>query len=147
MSEGGRSRRIVGVPGVIPAAAACLILARPLAAAAGPVDECEARVQTQVQVSGCLAADLRAAEQVLSTALAEAGRVASDLDRTTGRPGAREAVEAAQRRWLDFREANCAVRAALAAGGSGSDQFALGCRIEMTRARARELLALAHGVW
>ena len=30
MSEGGRSRRIVGVSGVIPAVAACLILARPL---------------------------------------------------------------------------------------------------------------------
>ena len=49
--------------------------------------------------------------------------------------GERRSVEAARRRWLDFREADCAVRAALAAGGSGTDRFALGCRLEMTRAR------------
>ena len=105
------------------------------------------RVQSQIEVSGCLAADLRAAEQVLSLAFGEAERAAQGLDRATARPGAREAVEAAQQRWLDFREANCAVRAALAAGGSGTDHFVLGCRIEMTRARTRELLGLAQGTW
>src|SRR5690348_5693442 len=124
----------------------CLTLAGPLAAAAGPVKECQAKVQTQVEVSGCLAADLRAAEQALAAAVAEVVKVAQDLDRTTGRPGAAQAVDVAQRRWLDFREANCAVRAALAAGGSGTDQFTLGCRSEMTRARARELVGLAQGL-
>jgi len=125
----------------------CLTLAGPLGAAAGPVEECQAKVRTQVEVSGCLAADLRAAERALAAAASEAERVAQDLDHATGRPGAAQAVDVAQRRWLDFREADCAVRAALAAGGSGTDQFDLGCRIEMTRARARELLGLAQGLW
>jgi uncharacterized protein YecT (DUF1311 family) len=80
----------------------------------------------------------------LGLALQRAQNEADSIDQVTGRPGARLALDRSQDEWAQFRDINCQVPAALAAGGSGSGQFILGCQIDMTRARTIELLMLAN---
>jgi len=82
------------------------------------------------------------ADRVMAAALERLQAQADELDRVTGRPEACAAVDAAQTQWQAFREADCRVRAALAAGASGSGQFALACAVSLARLRAAELTAL-----
>lgn len=128
-------------------AAATSLLAPARPAHASPVGECQVVATSQVEVTECLRIALAAADQVMSAALDRLLRRADELDQVTGRPTARPAVEAAQVEWQAFREANCAVPAALAGGASGSGQFELGCFITMARARAADLDALAAGLY
>jgi uncharacterized protein YecT (DUF1311 family) len=120
-------------------------LALPPAARADPVGECQVTSPDQVAVTECLRADLGAADQVMAGALERLQQRADELDRVTGRPEARAAVDASQTQWQAFREADCRVRGALAAGASGSGQFVLSCAITLSRLRADELRALAAG--
>jgi uncharacterized protein YecT (DUF1311 family) len=95
-----------------------------------------------VAVTDCLRADLAATDEVMARALERLQAQADELDRVTGRPEARAAVDASQVQWQAFREADCRVRFALAAGASGAGQFALSCAISLARARADELTGL-----
>jgi uncharacterized protein YecT (DUF1311 family) len=88
---------------------------------------------------------LGAAERVLGIALSSAQLKADAIDQITGRSGARLALDQSQAHWLQFRDSNCAVPGAFAAGGSGSGQFIISCQIEMTRACCAALEALAGG--
>jgi uncharacterized protein YecT (DUF1311 family) len=117
-------------------------LAWPAPARADPLGECQVTASPQVAVTDCLRADLAAADQVMALALERLQAQADELDRVTGRPEARAAVDASQTQWQAFREADCRVRFALAAGASGSGQFALSCAITLARWRADELTAL-----
>jgi uncharacterized protein YecT (DUF1311 family) len=101
----------------------------------------------QTAVTQCLQTTLSAADQVMGMALDRLLKRADELDGVTGRAVARPAVEQSQVEWQAFRDANCAVPAALAGGASGSGQFQLGCRITMSRARANELDELAAGIY
>jgi uncharacterized protein YecT (DUF1311 family) len=120
-------------------------LALPPPARADPVGECQVTSANQVAVTECLRADLAAADQVMAGALERLQQRADELDQVTGRPEARAAVDASQAQWQAFREADCRVRAALAAGAAGSGQFELACAITLSRLRADELRALAAG--
>ena len=124
-------------------AAALLVPAAP--AGADPVGECQALTADQVQTGQCLQAALGAADHVMAGALGALLQKADELDRVTGRPAARPAVEASQVQWQAYREANCAVPFALAAGASGAGHFQPGCMVTMARTRAAELGALAAG--
>jgi uncharacterized protein YecT (DUF1311 family) len=126
-------------------AALLVPLALPSTVAADPVGECQITSPNQVAVTECLQADLAAADQVMAGALQRLQQRADELDRVTGRPEARAAVDESQVRWQAFREADCRVRSALAAGASGSGQFALACAITLSRLRTDELRALAAG--
>ena len=126
-------------------AVAALLHALP--AHATPVSECQVTATNQVEVTRCLQATLSAADQVMGAALDRLLRRADELDGVTGRVVARPAVEGAQVAWQTFREASCAVPAALAAGASGSGQFQLGCMITMARARVADLDELAAGIY
>src|SRR6266536_1522088 len=114
---------------------------------ASPVSECQAVAANQVEVTQCLQAVLAAADGAMGAALQRVLQRADEIDAVTGRPVARPAVEQAQVEWQAFRERNCAVRAALTAGASGSGQFQLGCSITMARDRESELNELAAGVF
>ena len=112
---------------------------------ADPVAECQASTGNQVETTQCLTDTLSAAQQVLEAELQRAQEKADSLDQVTGRASARPALDQAQAEWESFRDANCAVRFAFAAGASGAGQFQASCAIEMTRTRTQELSALASG--
>jgi uncharacterized protein YecT (DUF1311 family) len=116
-----------------------------LTALAGPVGECQAATSNQIETGQGLRDTLGAAEQVMTLALAHAQSKADSIDQVTGRSGARPALDQSQAVWLQFRDLNCAVPGAFAAGGSGSGQFIVSCEMDMTRARTVELDALASG--
>jgi uncharacterized protein YecT (DUF1311 family) len=114
-------------------------------ALADPVGECQAATGNQVEASQCLRDTLGAAEQVMGLELDRAQKKADSLDQVTGRMEARPTLDQSQSEWEKFRDVNCSVRFAFAAGASGAGQFQTSCAIEMTRARAQELAALATG--
>jgi uncharacterized protein YecT (DUF1311 family) len=128
--------------GSVVLAVTCLVLA-PSAAHADPVAECQAITSNQIETGQCLQDTLSTVESVMSRALQRAQTKADSIDQVTGRPGAREALDQSQLTWAQFRTTDCQVPGALAAGGSGSGQFVTGCQIDLTRARTRELDALA----
>jgi uncharacterized protein YecT (DUF1311 family) len=115
------------------------LLAAPALARADPVTECQLTTANQGETGQCLQDTLGAAEAALALALQRAQIKADATDQATGRTGARPALDQAQQAWTSFRDLNCQVPAALAAGGSGADQFSTGCQIELTRARTDEL--------
>jgi uncharacterized protein YecT (DUF1311 family) len=119
-----------------------LLLAVVPTALASPVGECQASTANQIETGQCLRDTLGAAEHVMEIALAGARSQADSIDQVTGRSGARQALDESQLAWLQFRDLNCAVPGAFAAGGSGSGQFVISCQIDMTRARAVELNTL-----
>lgn len=123
-------------------AAASLVLA-PSAVQADPVAECQTITSNQVETGQCLQDTLGTVESVMNLALQRAQTKADSIDQVTGRPGARPVLDQSQLAWAQFRDADCLVPGALAAGGSGSGQFVTGCQIELTRARTMELYALA----
>ena len=133
----------VAVITILAALAALAIV--PTTVLASPVGECQAVTNNQVDTSQCLRDTLGAAEQVMGLALDDARQKADSLDQVTGRVVARPALDQSQAEWENYRDLNCAVRSALAAGASGSGQFALGCQITMTRVRTVELNGLAAG--
>ena len=112
---------------------------------ADPVGECQAATANQVETTQCLTDTLGAATQVMGLALEDAQMKADSLDQVTGRLVARPAIDASQTEWEKFRDTNCAVRSAFAAGASGSGQFVASCAVSMTRLRTEELRALASG--
>lgn len=113
------------------------------AAQAEPLGECWIEAENQIEVRACLERTRELSERALEAALALAGEAIGELDRVTGRNEAGVALQASQQQWRVFRDQNCALRAALAAGGSGADTFELNCRITMARQRADELARLA----
>jgi uncharacterized protein YecT (DUF1311 family) len=127
------------------AAVGMLLLVSAPAALASPVGECQAAMPTQVAVNQCLQNTLAAAQRVLDVSLTNAQAKADELDTVTGRTEARPALDQSQTDWQTFRDSNCAVPGAFAGGASGSGQFIASCAITMTRERAAELDALAHG--
>jgi len=120
------------------------LLAAASTALADPVAECQKITSTEIETGQCLQDTLTTTNAVLDSAFASAQAAADELDRVTGRPVARQALERSQSAWSDFRNVNCLVPAAMAAGASGSGNFTLGCQIEMARARTDELQAVAR---
>jgi uncharacterized protein YecT (DUF1311 family) len=109
---------------------------------ADPVAECQAITSNQIEAGQCLQDTLTTVESVMRLALQSAQAKADSIDQVTGRPNARQALDQSQLSWAAFRDIDCQVPGALAAGGSGSGQFVVGCQIDLTRARTRELYAL-----
>lgn len=114
------------------------------AAYADPVAECQKITSSEVETGQCLQDTLSAANAVLDTTFTNAQESADKLDAVTGRPVARQALERSQSAWFDFREINCVIPAAMAAGASGSGNFTLGCQIDMARARTSELNVMVN---
>jgi uncharacterized protein YecT (DUF1311 family) len=108
------------------------------AAGAGALDECMIRGD-HATVTKCLLEAEREAQDALVKAEGDAGRKARDLDVATGRAGAAAALAKSMRAFADYRKAQCDFVRAMYASGSGADQGALGCRIDLNRRRARDL--------
>ncbi|WP_267427532.1 lysozyme inhibitor LprI family protein [Methylobacterium sp. GC_Met_2] len=108
------------------AAMAVLLLAAAPASAAGP---CEG--STQADLNECAAADYGTADQALNT-------VYGQLMKKIG-PKAKDGLRAAQKAWLPFRDATCALETMGLEGGSAYSMEYDGCRKGLTDQRIKVL--------
>lgn len=112
-------------------AALLTLAAAPLAAQEHP---CDAAV-TQQELNLCSQEAWQAADAELNLAYGEA------LAWAEGDPAAEELLRAAQRAWLAFRDADCAVEAAFFEGGSAEPMILFGCLEDRTVTRTEQLWA------
>lgn len=108
---------------------------------ADPSLECSVSSGSQVETSRCLASVDEASVAALAVMLKIAGERAQELDAVTKREVAVPALGASQSAWEDYRDAQCEYAGALFGGGSGTGIAIQSCRIELTRARIKELEA------
>ena len=78
--------------------------------------------------------ELDAAYQALMKSLEPTGR-----DDQVDYAGTRRLLQQAQRAWVQFRELDCKAKYTLKAGGTVRDIAALGCQIEHTEQRTKQL--------
>ena len=69
----------------------------------------------------------------------DAGKRARDIDTATGRPAASPALAKSMRAFSEYRKLQCDFVRALYASSANADQGQLGCMIDITRRRVREL--------
>ena len=119
-------------------AMAMVLLGLAAPAAAGALDECQ-RGGDHAAVTRCLAEADAQAQASLRNAEAAAGTRARELDTATGRSGANAALAKTLRTFADYRTTQCDYVKALYGSGVGAEQAGLGCRVDLTRRRVREL--------
>jgi len=107
-------------------------------ATAGALDECMIKGD-QAAVTRCLIDADNEATAALNKAEGTAGARARQLDTATGRPGAAAALAKSMRAFAEYRKDQCDFVKAMYASGSGADQGVLGCRVDLTRRRTRDL--------
>jgi uncharacterized protein YecT (DUF1311 family) len=117
---------------------AMVLLGFAVPAAAGALDECQT-AGDRAAVMRCLADADAEAQASLRNAEAAAGIRAREIDTATGRPGANAALAKTLRPFTEYRTLQCDYVKALHASGSGAEQAGLGCRVDLTRRRVREL--------
>jgi uncharacterized protein YecT (DUF1311 family) len=118
--------------------AACACLALTESAAAGALEECMIRGD-HAMVSRCLVDLDRETQASLIKAEGDAGKRARDLDTATGRPSAAPALAKSMRAFTDYRKTQCDFVRAMHATSLSADHGQLGCVIDLTRRRIREL--------
>lgn len=119
--------------------AALAVCALPAFVMASPDMECSG--SSQVEIADCLAKVEETVDGVVATTLGFATASAKELDEVTGRDVAVKALEAGQAAWSAYRDAHCDFVGATYGGGSGTGIAIRSCRIELGRARARDLMA------
>ncbi len=117
---------------------AAAFAATAFAAGAGALDECSIKGDS-IAVTRCLIELDRETEAALVKAEGDAGKRARELDTATGRSGAAAALGKSMRAFTDYRKTQCDYVRAMYASGNGADQGQLGCKIDVTRRRVREL--------
>jgi len=101
--------------------------------------------QSQHDMNQCAAREANEADADLNMIWRE---VLAHYQRADGGAGSAEGVKrlrAAQRAWIAFRDAECAVAGYEALGGSLEPMLVSGCNAELTRRRAAELRQLLTG--
>ena len=109
---------------------------------ADPSLECSTQSSSQVETGQCLEVIETRVDAALEIALRFAQDSARELDQVTEQDNAVPALEASQNAWETYRSNHCDYRGALFGGGSGTGIEIRSCRIELTRARTEELMAL-----
>jgi uncharacterized protein YecT (DUF1311 family) len=117
---------------------AMVLLAWAAPAAAGALDECQT-AGDHAAVTRCLVEADAQAQASLRNAEAAAGTRAREIDTATGRSGANAALAKTLRAFSDYRTVQCDYIKALYASSGGAEQAGLGCRVDLTRRRVREL--------
>ena len=119
-------------------AMAMLALVMSGAAAAGAVEECLAR-RDHAAVTRCLLDNETEAQASLVKAEGDAGKKARGIDTATGRSSAAPALAKSMRAFSEYRKAQCDYVRAMFANAAGAEQAQIGCVIDVTRRRVREL--------
>lgn len=103
---------------------------------------------TQMEMTYCAELDWQAADKELNaayaTAMAAMRQTDSYLDGSM--KGAADALKAAQRAWIPFRDNACASYGFLARGGTMEPMLIYQCRANLTRERTADLKELATGL-
>lgn len=130
------------------AAAALLFLT---AGAAGPAfaddaPDCKAP-QTQADMTICAGKDHEKADKALNAAYQKLSKQLAERDKTAdaSSKGATDALVTAQRAWVTFRDANCALAGFQARGGTMEPMLIASCLADMSSKRADELRQLSEG--
>jgi uncharacterized protein YecT (DUF1311 family) len=129
---------------LVPALA--LLLSAPPAPAAAQALDC-ARAQTQVEITGCVAAEWERADSALNAVYPRAVAALRDLDEELPQnlKGGVEALKDGQRAWISYRDGACAAEGFLMRGGSGESMLFYACLARLTEARTADLKALVEG--
>ena len=109
-------------------------------ATADPTTECGVGSSSQVEIGACLEEVGRKADASLDIILGFVRKSAAETDTATGRALSVPALEAGQKQWSLYRDQHCEFVGTTFGGGSGTGIAILDCRIELTRARERELM-------
>jgi uncharacterized protein YecT (DUF1311 family) len=117
---------------------AIFLLAIAAPATAGALEECQI-ASDHTAVMKCLVDADAQAQASLRNAEAAAGTRAREIDNATGRAVANAALAKTLRPFADYRTTQCEYVKALYASGTGAEQALLGCRIDLTRRRVRDL--------
>jgi uncharacterized protein YecT (DUF1311 family) len=123
-----------------------LLFALPCAAMAQDDIDC-ANATAQQEMNICAERDFEAADAALNTVWKDARAAAQDADaeQPDDLKGADEALLAAQRGWLAYREAQCKLGGFEARGGSMEPMLVSSCMADLTRKRIEELKQFING--
>ena len=111
------------------AAGLAALLCASASAPARAADPCAGT--TQMDLNTCAGSAYERADKAMNVAY---GRLMKQIG-----PKARDGLRAAQKAWLPFRDASCALEAMGVAGGSMQPQVQVDCLARVTAARARIL--------
>lgn len=117
-----------------------------LPAAAQDEPDCKAP-ETQTDMTICAGKDYEKADKQLNAEYQKLRKALTARDKTADADGkgATEALVAAQRAWVAFRDANCALSGFQARGGTMEPMLISSCLAEMSGKRAEELRQLGEG--
>ncbi|MGB8813270.1 MAG: lysozyme inhibitor LprI family protein [Paracoccaceae bacterium] len=123
---------------------AAILLCLALPATAQDADCADA--VTQYDMNSCAAEDLQVQDDNLNAAYAAAKSILKDIDADLPKAeqGAIEALLAAQRAWITFRDQACTAEGFLYQGGSMQPMVISGCLARITAARAQDLWLLSE---
>ncbi|MCJ8170109.1 lysozyme inhibitor LprI family protein [Atopomonas sediminilitoris] len=110
------------------------------AAHAGALEDCYQQNATRPLVSQCLTQRLKQAEQAHLAFVQAAVAEARSLDGVTDdRYRAAQHFAAAEKAFNQYRQSQCDYQRAMFASGTGADQAALACLIDLTEAHTERL--------
>ena len=103
--------------------------------------------QTQADMTICAGKDYEKADKELNVAYQKLRKLLIERDKAADAAGkgATDALVTAQRAWVAFRDANCALAGFQARGGSMEPMLISSCLAETSGKRAEELRQLSEG--
>jgi uncharacterized protein YecT (DUF1311 family) len=101
--------------------------------------------QTQAAMNECAARDAQEADAELNFIYPKVLSHYQQMDRDSESTEGAKRLRAAQRAWIAFRDAECAVAGYEALGGSMESMLVSGCIAELTKKRAAELRQMLAG--
>ena len=105
---------------------------------AASVEECLPAGDGAAQLKCLTDEEIKASAELAALEITVA-KHARDIEQATGRVGAHAALARSMRDFTQYRASQCAYVKELMASGTGSAQAQLGCRVDLTRRRIREL--------
>lgn len=108
-----------------------------------------AEPQTQMEMTQCAGEDYDKADKELNTEYQKLRKLLAERDKAADEngKGAVDALVAAQRAWVAYRDANCDLTGFQARGGSMEPQIVASCLAQMSRDRTRDLKTLSAQFW
>ncbi|WP_081177736.1 lysozyme inhibitor LprI family protein [Rhizobium rhizosphaerae] len=108
-----------------------------------PQIDCE-KAESQMELNYCADQDYAEADQALNEiyrqAMTRLRKADADLAATPGaEAGAVEALKAAQRGWIAYRDGQCILAGLPVRGGTMEPMLVLNCQADLTRKRTQEL--------
>ncbi|MEH3109526.1 MAG: lysozyme inhibitor LprI family protein [Agrobacterium cavarae] len=105
--------------------------------------------QTQMEMTQCAGEDYDKADKDLNVEYQKLRKLLGERDKVADENGKGEvdALVAAQRAWVAYRDANCNLEGFQARGGSMEPQLVASCLAQMSRDRTQELKTLSAQFW